>query len=249
MIFVIGNHKYQRAGFLNSAGILTGSIYSSYYNLGEYLNLGTLNEKLMEENAILRSRGSITIDTTSTIDICDDSAQVVYHYIPTKVINFTVHKSNNYITLSKGSKAGISRDMGVVASNGIAGIVINVSGSFSTAMSVLHKDTRISVKLKRFNYPGTLQWGGGSPQEAEIIGIPMHLPIELGDTVVTSGFSAIFPENIPVGIISKLRVLKGSSFYSINVHLSANLETLQFAYVVNNLFQEEQQKLEEMNSD
>jgi rod shape-determining protein MreC len=139
--------------------------------------------------------------------------------------------------------------MGVVTSNGIVGIVNHVSQNFSTAMSVLHKDGRISIKVKRFNYTGTMQWNGGSPSEAEVIGIPVHLPIAVGDSMITSGFSAIFPENIPVGVISELNVPTGSSFYHVRIKLSANLETLQYAYVVNNLYQKEQREVEAVNHD
>jgi rod shape-determining protein MreC len=94
-----------------------------------------------------------------------------------------------------------------------------------------------------------MQWNGGNPSETEIIGIPGHLPINTGDSIVTSGFSAIFPENIPVGIILEYKVYKGSSFYKVKIKLSANLETLQYAYVVDNVLQQEQRELEEKNND
>lgn len=249
MVFVIRNHAYQRTGFLNSTGVVAGNIYNSYHDLSEYLSLRVLNDRLMEENSRLRLLNNITTDTSYTIDVCDDSSNVIYHFIPAKVINFTTSKSNNYITLNKGRKAGIEKDMGVTAGNGVVGIVNRVSDNFSTVMSVLHKDSRISIKLKRFNYPGTLQWNGGNPQEAEVIGIPMHLPIAVGDSVITSGFSAIFPESLPVGVISELNIPRGSSFYEVTVRLSANLESLQYAYVVNNLLQKEQRALEETNND
>lgn len=249
IVFVIRNHSYQRTGFLNSAGVMTGNIYKTYFSLSEYLSLRDINEKLMQENALLRMQENLDTDTLASIDICDDSSNVRYHFIPVKVINFSVNKSTNYITLDKGKNSGIERDMGVVTSNGVVGIVNHVSRNFSTAMSLLHKDSRISIKLKRFNYPGTLQWNGGSPSEAEVIGIPIHLPVAVGDSLVTSGFSAIFPENIPVGVVSELSVPAGSSFYSVTIKLSANLETLQYAYVVNNLFQKEQRELEAENND
>jgi rod shape-determining protein MreC len=248
LAFVIRNHSYQRTGFLNSAGVITGNVYKTYFSFSEYLGLREVNEKLMRENAMLRMRQHLGADTLAAVDICDDSANIRYHFIPVKVINFSVNKATNYITLDKGSSAGIRRDMGVVTSTGVAGIVNHVSRNFSTAMSLLHKDSRISIKVKRFNYPGTLQWNGGSPSEAEAIGIPIHLPVAVGDSLVTSGFSAIFPENIPVGVISELSVPAGSSFYSITIKLSANLETLQYAYVVNNLYQKEQRELEAINN-
>ncbi len=249
MVFIIRNHTYQRTGFLNSAGVVTGNIFNAYFKFSQYLNLSSVNERLMEENALLRMRTSVTSDTMSVIEACDDSSRIQYRFIPVKAINFTVNKSTNYITFNKGRKAGIARDMGVITGTGIVGIVNNVSENFSTAMSVLHKDCPISIKVKRFNYPGTLKWDGGNPGEAEITGIPKHLPIAEGDSVITSGFSAIFPENIPIGIITEFTLPRGSSFFMAKVKLSANLEILQYAYVVDNVFQKEQRELEGRNHD
>lgn len=246
--FIIRNHSYQRTGFLNSAGIVTGSIYNTYFKFSEYLNLGKVNEDLKRENAGLREQLQLfEAAQLPNEEICDTNGNVLYEYIPVKAINFSTHRINNYITLNKGSKDGIAKDMGVITDKGVVGIVNKVSANFSTAMSVLHKDCRVSVKIKRFNYPGTLEWTGGSPLEAELIGIPQHLPIAKGDSVLTSGFSAIFPENLPVGIISNFHLDQGSSFYTVVVQLTGGHETLQFAYVVNNLYQKEQRELEQQN--
>lgn len=248
MAFVIRNHSYQRTGFLNSAGAVTGSVYNTYFKFSEYLNLGKVNEELKQENAKLRERmDAIEVAENAPVDICDTSSKVIYQFIPVKIINFTTTRTNNYITLNKGKNAGIEKDMGVITNNGVVGIVNQVSDNFATAMSVLHKDSRISIKIKRFNYPGTVQWSGGSPSEVELGGIPQHLPIVKGDSIITSGFSTIFPSNIPVGVIADYYVPKGSSFYTVKVHLSANLETLQYGYVVNNLYQKEQRELEVRN--
>lgn len=249
MVFVIRNHAYHRAGFLNSAGVITGNVFKAYHALSEYLNLRAVNKMLMEENSMLRMYSHVSPEALSAGDISEDSSRAQYHFIPVKVINFTTNKASNYLTLNKGRRAGIKKDMGVVTGSGIAGIVNYVSDNFSSAMSVLHKDSRISVKVKRFNYPCTMQWNGGNPAEAELIGIAGHLPIAAGDSIITSGFSAIFPENIPVGVITAFALPRGSSFYSVKIRLSANLETLQYAYVVKNLLQEEQRALEKLNDD
>ncbi len=245
LFFVIRNHNYHRAGFLNSAGLVTGNIYNTYFSFGEYLNLNTVNEQLMEENAWLRERQNyMLIPDSLNTEVLKDSLKIFYEFIPVKVINYTTDKVSNYITLNKGKNHGIDKDMGVITGNGVVGIVSRVSNNFSTVMSVLHKNTRVSIKIKKFNYPGTLQWSGGSPALAELTGIPQHLPIAEGDTVVTSGFSAIFPENIPVGVIQKFQSPPGSSFYEVTIKLLADFETLQYAYVINNTLQDEQRELE-----
>ena len=249
LIFVFRSHTYHRTGFLNSAGHITGNVFETYFQFGEYLNLKEVNLQLMEENARLRERTDMmyTADFNSTIEVCNDTGILMYEYIPVKVINNSTDRISNYLTLNKGSRDGIRKDMGVITSSGVVGIINRVSADFSTAMSILHKDSRISIKIKRFNYPGTMFWNGGNPSVAELSGIPQHLPLAVGDSIITSGFSAIFPENLPVGIISEIESTKGSSFYEIKVLLSANLQTLQYAYVVNNLFYEQQQQLEKLN--
>lgn len=246
--FVIRNHNYQRTGFLNSAGVVTGGIYGTYFKFSEYINLGKVNEDLKAENARLHEQLQ-RFETGYVLnqEVCDTNGVLIYEYIPAKAINFSTTRINNYITLNRGSNSGIEKDMGVVTPEGIVGIVNKVSPNFSTAMSILHKDCRVSVKIKRFNYPGTLQWNGGSPNEAELIGIPGHLPLVKGDSVLTSGFSAIFPENLPVGVIEDFYLEQGSSFYTVIVRLTGQHETLQFAYVVNNLYQKEQRELEKQN--
>ncbi|GIV34714.1 MAG: rod shape-determining protein MreC [Chitinophagales bacterium] len=247
LIFVIRYHSYHRAGFLNSSGFVIGNIYNSYSRIKDFFSLASVNQQLMEENARLRNRLAILEDQQSVLpEWCDDLTGDFY-FIPVKVINFTSNRIANYITVNKGASAGIRKDMGLITDQGIAGIINHVSENFATAMSVLHKDSRISIKIVRFNYPGTLQWNGGSPMEGVVTGIPQYLPIATGDTIVTSGFSAIFPANIPVGVITDYYPQKGSSFYIIKIRFTTPLDKLEYAYVVHNLNQEELRSLESQN--
>lgn len=248
--FIVKNHNYHNAKFVNSANVVTGSIYNTYYGFSEYLNLRAINDSLMKENAALKATQYVTmhkpvlqVDTS-----CEDTDLLRLHtYIAARVINNSTNKIANYLTIDKGTNHGVNREMGVISATGIIGIVNEVSDNFSTVMSVLNKNSRISVKLKRFNYPGNLQWNGEDPGVAELTGIPRHLPITANDTVITSGFSSIFPENVLVGTVTSFRTTSGNNFYDIKIRLTTNFETLQYAYVVNYLYKEEQLELESRN--
>lgn len=248
LVFIVRNHSYHKASFINSTNYLTANIYQSYFELGEYLFLKAVNDSLMKENKELRElahQSPLYTVSAKMVDECEE--YLPYEYIPAKVINSTTNRINNHLTLDKGWLSGIREEMGVIGPNGIIGIVTETSDNFSAVMSVLHKNARISVKLKKFNYPGNLQWNGGNPKIANVVGIPQYVPVETGDTVVTSGFSAIFPENIMVGIVTEIHAPDGNNFYDIKLRLSTNFETTRYGYVVNNIFREEQKTLESSN--
>lgn len=245
LTLVIRQHSYHKATFLNSTTFISGNIYQSYNRFIEYLHLTAINDSLVRENALLRMQEQNALQQPlSEVEVCEGDTQLLYTYIPAKVINNSTNKINNYLTLNKGKEDGIVREMGVVGLHGVVGIVRNVSDHFASVMSVLHKNTRISVKIKRLNYLGSLQWNGGSPKKAQVTGIPQYLNIAKGDTIITSGYSAIFPEGILVGTISDFSEVKGSNFYEINVGLATNFETIRYTYVVDYSLKEEQLELE-----
>jgi len=133
--------------------------------------------------------------------------------------------------------------MGVVSDKGLVGIVLESSGNFSTVIPVINRDFRLSVKISSNNYSGILQWDGLSPQKAVLTEIPFHVSLLSGDTVLTSGFSSIFPEGIMVGEIESFSLEKGN-FYDIVVKLSTDFQSLFHVNVIRNYRQEEQLNLE-----
>jgi rod shape-determining protein MreC len=243
---VIRSHNYHNAGFFNSANYLSGSFYASVNNVKGYIRLKQTNELLAEENAMLR-RFSVIKDSFPELfpdAECVEEMPFQVNYIPAKVINNSTVNANNFITLNKGSKQGVKRETGVIAQQGIVGIISDVSENFSTAMSLLHKKSNISVRLKKSRFIGNLNWDGGNAQTAKITGVPVNAMIENGDTVITSGFSSIFPENIPVGKIINIESTATSNFFDIEVRLFTNFQTLEYVYIIRNDLQEEQKKLE-----
>lgn len=247
--FIVRYHSYQKSHFINSANAVTGKVYGTYDNFTTYMQLNTINDSLHHENARLRNRQLAYYERYDQLPdtICSIAMDQQYAFIPAKVINNSVNSLNNYITLNQGKNHGIKREMGVVNAEGIVGIVKSTSGNFSSVMSLLHKDSKVSAKLKQNGYIGTLQWEGGSPYFVDLVGIPSHVRLQEGDSVVTSGYSSIFPENIPVGVIEEFENPKGDNFYKVKVSLSAKFQALHHVYVVNYYFKEEREQLEAGN--
>ncbi len=177
-------------------------MYTKVDGSREYLFLKETNNILVEENAQLRNslqQMEQRLDSSVVLSEFNDPYQ--YHFVPSRVIHNSVYKQYNYLTLDHGEKDGVFRDMGVISDQGVVGIVLETSDNFATVIPIINLDFRLSVKLKSSNYAGILQWGGKSPLFADLNEIPFHVDLLENDTIVTSGFSSIFPEGIEVGTI------------------------------------------------
>jgi rod shape-determining protein MreC len=244
--FIVQNNSFQKASFINSTNAAAGSIYNYYNNATEYLHLKVANESLAEENALLRSRipNAFYDNKLDTLSINDSLHHQQYTYITAKVVNNTVTKRNNYLTLNRGSIHGVKPESGVVTSGGVVGIVKDVSEHYCSVLSLLHKDTKISAKIDKSNYFGSLVWEGGNARYATLLDIPKHVDLKKGERIVTTSYSSIFPENITIGSILSWEVKPGDNFYTIKIQLSTNFANISYVYIINNLMKEEQKKLE-----
>lgn len=244
---IVKNNKYQSAGFFNSSNVVVGNVYNTYSNVTDYINLKKSNELLLAENARLLSLSAnnfFRIDSTQDKLVKDSIYKQKFIYLEAKVINNTITKRNNFLTLDKGSLHGIEPEMAVIAPDGVVGIVKDVSENFSSVMSLLNKNIMISSKHKKTSYLGILSWSGGDPTMANLIDIPKNAVINTGDTIITSGASAIFPEGIMVGTIDEFSLKDGANFYDMDLNLSTQFGKLAYVYVVKNLMKEEIRTLE-----
>jgi rod shape-determining protein MreC len=157
-----------------------------------------------------------------------------YKFIPARVINNTVNKQYNYFTLNKGSRQGIMPDQGIIAENGVVGVINNVSDSYSTGISLLNKRLKISAKIKKNNYFGSISWEGPSYRYVQLNEIPPHVEVAYGDTIVTSGSSTYFPEGIMIGTVESCEIKGGDSFYTIRVKLAVDFKSITFVNVIQN---------------
>lgn len=250
-ILIVSNNSYQRSAFVNSTNNVTASMLNSVNNITEYFSLKTQNEQLAAENARLRAKiqSSFIITDNKVFSNNDTLYRQQFSFTEMKIISNSINKRSNYILLNKGSKQGIKPDMGLISSNGIIGIVKDVSDNFCSAMSVLHKKTAIDAKIKNSGYTGTVVWEGGNYRYGKLINIPSHVRIHKGDTVVTSANSAIFPEGIRIGVVKSYKLKPGESFFTIDIEFTIDFNKVEYAYAVINLFKEEQNHLIQKSED
>ena len=243
-------NRYQRAGVLNFSSSVQGYAYSKVFKYKEYLNLYKINQELVNENNLLHNQLDHYKQITRNSPVMDEThfPGRKFTYIPARIINNSVNKQYNFLTLDRGKNHGVKPEMAVISSEGIVGVVYAVSGNFSTVISLLNRDFRLSAKIKKNNYFGSLTWEGISPHTALLSEIPYHVNVQRGDTIVTSGYSTIFPEGLLVGTVSAFEV-EESNFFRIDVELSEDFNQLTHVYMINNLFIEEQSTLEEQFSD
>lgn len=249
LFLVIRNNVFQRSYAFNSSNKIAGNIYFHVNEFTRYLNLGKANDLLAKENALLRQQmeQSMYNNSLEEVQVDDSLYKQRYSYLVARVINNSTHQKSNYITIDRGSQHGIASGMGVMSSNGIVGIVLNVSPHFATIQSVLHPDTRISATLDTVNAFGSLVWGGNvtDPTKAVLRDIPNHIKVETGEQVVTTGYS-LFPAHIPIGKVIKAD-MSGDSFLDIEVLLHTDFSTLQYVYIVQDKMGEEKKELEALN--
>jgi rod shape-determining protein MreC len=242
-------NRFHRAGVLNFASSIQGFTYSKVLRFQEYLNLRKINQELINENNLLHNQLDHYKQMAMNAPVLSTpSTGRKYTYIPSRIINNSINKQYNYLTLNRGRNNGIRPEMAVISPQGIVGMVYAASGSFSTVISVLNRDFRLSAKIKKNNYFGSLTWDGINPHMAVLSEIPYHVNVQKGDTIVTSGYSTIFPEGILVGTVTSYKV-EESNFFRINVELSVDFNQINYVYVINNLLGDEQVSLEETLSD
>ena len=243
---VVQNNNFQRASFVNSSNQVSGSILSTSENIQQYFYLKSENERLAKENAELHSHDmlSFSVLVNGEYTVNDTVKKQKYVYTNAKVVNNSTNRRNNFLTLNKGSKQGITNKMGVISSSGVVGIVEDVSENFCTVKSLLHSNTIINSKLKKDGSFGPLNWDGESFEFATLNDIPTHVRLVKGDTVVTSQYTKMFPENIMIGTVDSYYRESTKPFYTVKIKLSTDFKKLTHVYIVNNKLRVEQEELE-----
>ena len=246
---LLQNNYVQRVASVKATNVVLGSIHERISKWRDYLNLREQNQQLQDENTKLRNMlsGAFYIADTTRVFLADTSQHRQYVYFPARVINNSVNKQYNYMTLDRGRNGGIAVDMAVIGPEGIVGIVNGVSEHFATVMPVINRNFRVSTKFKKNDHFGSLSWSGRSYRHATLSEISLHLPVSKGDTVVVSGFSDSFPKGTPIGVVDKVEQ-KDGSFYTIDVLLASDFRKLHFVTVVEDLMKTEKQNLEQHTS-
>lgn len=268
LIFVFRTNNFQRSVYLNSANGVSGKLYTRYNDIQYYFHLKSTNDSLVAENLSLRQQLPTSFDVRDTTTevrfdtlrkYTNDTARKLlstevrkFLYRSAKVVNNSVNRSVNTITLNRGSRDGIRPNMGVIGPNGVVGVVRTASPNFSVVISMLTKSSgssssfSFSSRLQRSGEIGTVYWDGYDAGYVTMKDVPRSARLHKGDTVVTSGFSAVFPENLNIGYIDTFYVgEKASTSYTIRLKLATNFYNLQYVYVIENLLRDEQERLED----
>ena len=250
IIFTIQHHSYHTSKFVNSANEISGGLYNKINSINEFFLLKKENKLLLEENIRLKNyleRKDINFNTKS-IHIMDSSQYFQkYEYSEAKVINNNFSNRNNTLTINKGKNHGLTSDLGVINSEGVIGVIESISSNFATVLSILNNNSRINVRLRNSNHFGTLIWNGKTHTTTQLIDIPRQAVIKVGDTIITGGKSAIFPEGINIGTIKDF-IFENNQYKKINVLLFNDMSAIGYVQIVKNLQKNEQKKLEQSTS-
>jgi rod shape-determining protein MreC len=248
LVLTVKNNVYQQSASVNSTNEVVGTAYERLNVFKKYVNLGQVNDSLAKENAQLNAQlfALKHMDTLKNTVVVDTVTNYQYTYLPARVIKNSITLRNNIITINKGANDGIQPGMAVIsAGKGVVGFVRDVSAHLATIQSLLHKDTKISVNIKKNNALGSLVWGERNLdfRKAYVKEIPNQYKINLKDTIVTSGFGS-FPPGILVGRISNTGIATGDNFLTLQIDLFNDFSSLQYVYVIKYKFAQEEKALE-----
>lgn len=238
-ILLFNTHPYHHHVYMTSASSVSATIYDMAHTVTGYFHLRSINDDLQRRNAQLESE---VIALRSKVDaleleLSNDSLEIVeplkqFDFILAPVINNTITHTHNYITISRGEADGVMPEMGVVDQNGVVGVVNVADKHYSRIISLLNPDFRLSCKLKGSDVFGSLVWDGKNTREALLEELPKHTVFAPGDTIITSGFSAVFPEGIPVGIVKRNERNSDDNFFTLRVELLTDFSKLSTVRLV-----------------
>lgn len=239
---IIKNNDYQGARFFNSSNAVAARMLTVSQNVNNYLQLRVVNQELASENARLRQ----LLEQKGTQGMLTDSAvRKRFDFVSAKVVNNSVDLFRNFITINKGKTDSLAPGMAVINSNKAVGKVKSVSNHFAVVISLLNLDENVSAMINRTKNFGTIRWDGRDPRYTSLQFIPRHVTPLPGDSIVTSGLNAIFPENILVGTITRAHLQPNELFWDIQVELAQDFTRLQHVEVVRSVMKPEMDSLQQ----
>ena len=234
-------NNYQGSVWFTSANYISGFVYEADSKIGAFFKQGAVNEQLTARNIALEQEVNMLREQLYDERLKNDSTAVdtvmtnmlsQYKLIPAKVISNSIDKVDNFITLDKGIYDGVGADMAVASGNGVVGVVFMASGHYSVVIPVLSSKSNISCAIQNKRYFGYLRWRGGLSDVAYVDDIPRHANFENGDTIVTSGYSSMFPAGILVGTIIDHEDSDDGLSYRLKVKLSTDFGRLRDVCVI-----------------
>lgn len=248
---IVNNDGYRQSVFFSSGNTVVASLYNINNTVVEYFYLKQANEGLAKENVDLQNELAtlkLKLDTLTAYPAgaqassCDPNLEVTY--ILAKVINNSTNKQLNYITLNKGFRDGVRKDMGVINEDGVVGVVSNVSEKFAVVIPILNPRIHINGKFVKNDYNGFVNWDGIDYRFAKLNDIARHVVFSTGDSLVTSGYTHSFPEGILIGTVDDFNIDESDAYFDIRVRLAVNFRTLSYVKLIDYLNHEERLNLE-----
>lgn len=242
---VVRNNHYQKAAFNNGVSNFTGRTTQTWLDITGYFSLKKQNRMLSEENAGLRSKLQESFRASDRqIFVYNDTVyQQQFQYVSAQIVNATIQKSKNFFLINKGKNQGIEKDMGVIAPGGIVGMVKSVSANFSLVIPIINIDANIAARLKNNDQNGIVSWDGKHYSTGVMKGIPGHIELHKGDTIITSGQSIFFPEGLKIGYVTGFERNRSDNFYAVKLRFAVDFNSISYVYVIRNLLADEQIKL------
>ena len=244
------NH-YQQSVYFTSANGIAGKVYEISGGISSYFHLKSVNEDLLDRNMWLEQRVAFLEKTLQEKGL--DSMRLYslerlspekYDIFKANVVKNSLTRADNYITLDRGTADSIRPEMGVVDANGVVGIVYKTSPHYSLVIPLLNSKSSISCKIVGSDYFGYLKWEGGDSRFAYLKDLPRHAEFNLGDTVVTSGYSTVFPEGVLVGTVDDMSDSHDGLSYLLKIKLATDFGKVSNVRVISRSGREEQKALE-----
>jgi rod shape-determining protein MreC len=267
---IVNFNSFQSSAYFTSSNSVAGNVADITSTMSSYFSLGDANDELAEKNASLQSENDqlkeaidqyhelaiknellqrelilIKDDTLETLQSFKIRLHEAKNYLPARVIKNSTISRNNYLTLNKGRQDGIEINMGVVSNSGIVGRVVSVSANFCLVKSLLSKNYKVSIQFTKQKTYGSLVWNNNNEEfVGKLETIPRHLETFIGDTIVTSGYNAVFPEGIMVGTVKNASISDHQTWYDITIDLTTDFKSLYYVYVVRDPNNPERKELE-----
>ena len=224
-------NEYNKSKFINSSNFIFSSLYDTKFTVSKYLNLELQNQLLLEENKNLKK---VLFNSETPTKSFDSINSTGFEVMTASVIKNSYSKTNNFITINKGSKHGIGIDNGVISSNGVVGIIDKTTTNYSRLISILNTNFLLNAKFKNSNYFGVLSWNGKDINKVQLKDVPKQAKIKIGDTIVTGGNSLIFPKGILIGYIQSFKLDNSENYLELEINLSTDMTNIENLYIINN---------------
>lgn len=254
VVLLFSYNSYQCSVYLSTANAVSARLLRGQDKVTSYFGLAEKNSALVEQNALLQER-ILALESMSTQHLLDslskeEALQRVhrtgYRITPAQVVDKSINKTDNYITLDRGTADGVEPDMGVMGVDGIVGVVYKCTEHYSLVMPLLNSKSRVSCKVYGSGDIGYLQWTGGDSRYAMLHDLPRYADVAVGDTIVTSGNSSFFPEGLMVGIVNELYPSQDGLYVALKVELATQFAKLEHAFVLGRMDADELAALQEL---